>query len=156
MTGVTPLSPPPPLPPTHHHIRLLPTSPPAYQPPNQPPGGGWVEQWCVCAFQLKPPCWPFPASTLHLRLHPSNFLNSHAHRNRNSDALGRELREAPLTRLWGHFLAATHREWGPLSPPFTTRVAEGSSACSMVFHGVFRPAWASPPFRWRDAPGLSG
>jgi hypothetical protein len=49
-------------------------------------------------------------------------------RNRNSDALGRELREAPLTRLWGHFLAATHRERGPLSPPFTTRVAEGVKA----------------------------
>ncbi len=44
------------------------------------------------------------------------------HMNRNSDALGRELREAPLTRLWGHFLAATHRERGRLSPPFTTRV----------------------------------
>jgi hypothetical protein len=58
-------------------------------------------------------------------------------RNRNSDALGRELREAPLTRLWGHFLAATHR--GPLSTPFTTRVAEGISACSMVFHGSFLP-----------------
>jgi hypothetical protein len=61
-------------------------------------------------------------------------------RNRNSDALGRELREAPLTRLWGHILAATHRKRGPLFPPFTTRVAEGVSACSMVFHGVFRPA----------------
>jgi hypothetical protein len=120
-------------------------------------------------------------------------------RNRNSDALGRELREAQLTRLWGHFLAATYRERGPLSPPFTTRVkealherarrgvpqalrerasirnqcrvsrtpsakrmercrdrvAEGISACSMVFHGVFRPAWAFPPFHWRDAPGQS-
>ncbi len=63
---------------------------------------------------------------------------------RNSDALGRELREAPLTRLWGHFLATTHRERGPLSPPFTTRVAEGISACSMVFHGVFSTCLGIP------------
>ncbi len=73
-------------------------------------------------------------------------------RKRKSDALGRELREAPQTRLYGHFLAATHRERGPLSLPFTTRVAEGILACSMVFHGVFRPAWASPPFRWEMRP----
>jgi hypothetical protein len=73
------------------------------------------------------------------------------HRNKNSDALWRELREAPLAQLCGHFLAATHRERGPISPPFTTRVAEGISACSIVFVGVFRPAWASPPFRWRCA-----
>jgi hypothetical protein len=58
----------------------------------------------------------------------------------NSDALGRELREAPLTQVWGHFLAATHLKWVPLiPPPFTTRVAEGILACSLVFHGVFRP-----------------
>jgi hypothetical protein len=51
--------------------------------------------------------------------------------NRNNDALRCELREAPLTQLCSHFLAATHQERGPLSPPFITRVAEGIPACSM-------------------------
>jgi hypothetical protein len=102
-------------------------------------------------------CVPVRAGAATTRSWPAHEPFPHPHnRNRNSDALGRELREAPLTQLWGHFLAATHRERGPLSPPFTRRVAEGISACSMVFHGVFRPAWASPPSRWRDAPGLSG
>jgi hypothetical protein len=41
---------------------------------------------------------------------------------------------------------------GPSPHPFSTRVAEGSPACPMVSHGVFRPAWASSiPLETRPA-----
>ncbi len=47
-----------------------------------------------------------------------------------------------LAGLCGHFLAATHRERGPISLPFTTRVAKSprlSSGYFFIREDVYKP-----------------